>query len=404
MNSIVTKNKKEISNGFKKFFASVAEKLRAVLPPCAHHDVRGIRHQVNPHNKKFCFKPVTKIEVFKVLMSLKRSKSPGIDNIPPGTVKDAAKVIIDPLLHIINLSLATSAIPREWKVARCVPVFKGGNAKEPDNYTPISVLPIFSKILERVVHNQLYEYLENNKFLSSQQFGFRRNGSTTSAVVYFTDIVRKSMDRGQLTGALFIDLRKAFDTVDHSTLISKLPLYGIGHAEQRWIQNYLTQRSQIACFEGELSQEEEITYGVPQGSILGPLLFLIHINDVHLYTENCKTIMHADDTVLLLSDKTEAEINKAINHDANLLHTWLCNNGLILNSNRGKTEFLIFGTAARRKKIENEIIIEINSKPISNTDKYKYLGIHLDPSLTLTDHVHKVCKKASSRLGLLRRI
>ena len=246
-------------------------------------------------------------------MSLKRSKSPGIDNIPPGTVKDAAKVIIHPHLHIINLFLATSTIPRKWKVARCVPIFQSGNAKDFDNYRPISVLPVFSKILERVVHNQLYEYLENNEFLSSQQFGFRRSRSTSSAVVYFTDIVRKNMDRAHLAGALFIDLSQAFDTVDHSTLISKLPLYGIEHAEQRWIQNYLTQRSQIACFEGELSQEKKITYGVHQGSILGPLLFQIHINDVHLDIENCKTIMYADDTVLLFSDKTEAEINKAIN-------------------------------------------------------------------------------------------
>ena len=180
------------------------------------------------------------------------------------------------------------------------------------------------------------------------------------------------MDRGQLTGALFIDLRKAFDTVDHFTLISKLPLYGIEHAEQRWLQNYLAQRSQIACFEGELSQEENITYGVLQGSILGPLLFLIHINDVPLHVENCKTIMYADDTVLLFSDKTEDEINKAINQDANLLHTWLCNNGLILNSNKGKTEFMMFVTAARRKRIKNKMTIEISSKPISNTDSYKY--------------------------------
>ena len=404
INSVATKDKKEIANGFNKFFASIAAKLRDDLPPCAPQDISVIKHQVNPQNRRFRFKPVTKSEVSKVLITLKRSKSPGIDNIPPGTVKDAAKVIIHPLLHIINLSLATSTIPRDWKIARCVPIFKSGNTKEFDNYRPISVLPVFSKILERVVHNQLYEYLENNKFLSSQQFGFRRNRSTSSAVVYFTDIVRKNMDRGQLTGALFIDLRKAFDTVDHSTLISKLPLYGIEHAEQRWIQNYLTQRSQIACFEGELSQEENISYGVPQGSILGPLFFLIHINDVHLYIKNCNTIMYADDTVLLFSEKTEAEIYRAINHDASLLHTWLCKNGLILNSNRGKTELMMFGTAAKRKKIEHDVIIEINSRPISNTDKYKYLGIHLDPSLSLTDHVQKVCKKASSRLGLLRRI
>ena len=115
------------------------------------------------------------------------------------------------------------------------------------------------------------------------------------------------MDRGQLTGALFIDLRKAFDRV--ATLISKLPLYGIGHAEQRWIQTYLTQRSQIACFEGELSQEEEITYGFPQGSILGPLLFLIHINDVHLYTENCKTIMEKRLAIKVLKYTTDCHLN-----------------------------------------------------------------------------------------------
>ena len=114
--------------------------------------------------------------------------------------------------------------------------------------------------------------------------------------------------------------------------------------------------------------------------------------------------MYADDTVLLFSDKSEVEINKVINHDANLLHTWLCKNGLILNSNRGKTEFMVFGTAARRKKIENEATNETNSKLINNTDTYRYLGIQLDQSLSLTDHIHKVCKKASSRLGLLRRI
>ena len=263
IDSTVTKDKKEIANGFNRFFASVAAKLRAALPACAPH-LDGIRHKLNPRNERFRLKPVTKGEVSKVLMSLKRSKSPGIDNIPPGTVKDEAKVIIHPLLHIINLSFTTSTIPQEWKLARCVPIFKSGSAKEFDNYRPISVLPVFSKILERIVHNQLYEYLESNKFLSSQQFGFRRNRSTSSAVVYFTDIVRKSMDKGQLTGALFIDLRKAFDTVDHSTLISKLPLYGIENAEQRWIQNYLTQRSQIACYEGELSKEEKITLEFPK--------------------------------------------------------------------------------------------------------------------------------------------
>ena len=175
------------------------------MPPCAPQDVNGIRHQVNPQNKRFRFKTVTKSEVFKVLMSLKRSKPPAIDNIPPGTLKDPAKEIIYPLLHFIYLSVATSIIHLEWKVERCHPIFSSGNGKTLYNYRPISVLPVFSKILEEIVHNQLYDYQEKT-FLSFQQFGFRRNRSTSSAVVYFTDIVRKNMDRGQLTGALFIDL------------------------------------------------------------------------------------------------------------------------------------------------------------------------------------------------------
>ena len=180
------------------------------------------------------------------------------------------------------------------------------------------------------------------------------------------------MDKGQLTGALFIDLRKAFDTEDHCPLVSKLPLYGTEIAEQRWVQNYLAQRSQITCFEGLLSREEKVTYGAPQGSILGHLLFLIHINDIHLYIERCKTIMYADDTVLLLSDKSHAELERAINHAYNLLHTWHCNNGLILNSNRGKTEFMMFGTVARRKRIESPLKKEI----IGLNFLLKYVKLH----------------------------
>ena len=191
---------------------------------------------------------------------------------------DAAHEIIQPLLHILNLSLSTSTIPSEWKVARCVPIYKGGNAKDLENYRPISILPVFSKILEKVVYFQLYNYLENSKLLSPYQFGFRKNHSTTSAVVHLTDTVRKSMDKGKLTGALLIDLRKAFDTVDHQSLLSKLPYYGIENTKLRWIHDYLSHRSQIVNYEGEKSKEEQILFGVPQGSILGSLLFLIHVN------------------------------------------------------------------------------------------------------------------------------
>ncbi len=212
------------------------------------------------------------------------------------------------------------------------------------------------------------------------------------------------MDAGRLTGALFIDFRKAFDTVDHQCLTTKLPHYGVENTELKWIEDYLSNRSQIVSFEGENSREEKISFGVPQGSILGPLLFLIHVNDLHHQIEKSSIIMYADDTVLLFSDKNEAEIEETINHDAKMLHNWLCKNGLILNPKQGKTEFMMFGTAAKKSKITHQTKITVDSNEISNTKSYKYLEIQLDTSLTLNDHIQKVCKKASSRLGLLHQI
>ena len=354
INSTITNDKREVANGFNIFFTKVAVTLRATLPRMSQATLDKTfcnKSRINPRGKKFLFRPVTKGEVLKVISSLKQWKYPGLDSIPQGTVKDAALVITQPLLHILNLSLSTSKVPLEWKVARCVPVFKGGDAKNLDNYRPISVLPVFSKILERVVHYQLYEYLESNKLLAPYQFGFRKNRSTSSAVVHLTDTIRKNMDMGELTGALFIDLQKAFDTVDHQSLTSKLLCYVVENAEFKWVKDYLSNRSQVVNYEGEKSREENILFGVPQGLILGPLLFLVHVNDFHQHIEMSKLLMYADDTVLLFSDRNEAEIEKAINHDAKILHNWLCSSGLILNPKQGKREFMTFGTAAKRSKI-----------------------------------------------------
>ena len=153
-----------------------------------------------------------------------------------------------------------------------------------------------------------------------------------------------------------------------------------------------------------MSREKKILFGVPQGSILGPLLFLVHVNDFHQQIEMSNLSMHADETVLLFSYKNEAEIEKAIDNGAKMLHHWFCSNGLILKPKQGKTEFMMFGTAAKRSKITHRAKIAIDSTEISNTDSYKYLGIYLDMSLTPNDHIQKICEKASSRVGLLRRI
>jgi len=154
---------------------------------------------------------------------------------------------------------------------------------------------------------------------------------------------------------LFIDLRKAFDTVDHQSLLSKLPYYATENIELRWIHGYLSHRSQSINYERQKSKEEQILFGVPQGSILGPLLFLIHVNDLHQQIQKLDIIMYADGTVLLFSDKNEVEVEKSINHDAELLQNWLCKNELILHPNKSKTEFMLFGTAATRSKNAHQV-------------------------------------------------
>ena len=215
--------------------------------------------------------------VQKELLSLKRNKSPGIDNLPPNLLKDGAREIAKPLCRLINQSLTESVVPIEWKHAKITPIHKSGTLENPDNYRPISVLPALSKILEKAVHQQLISYLEKHNLLSDKQFGYRKYRSTELAVNLFVDDIRKSIDDGKLVGALFVDLSKAFDTISHSTLLAKLPTYGIHEVELDWFRDYLFNRHQQVFYEKERSNVFEVVCGVPQGSVLGPLLFTMNM-------------------------------------------------------------------------------------------------------------------------------
>ena len=283
------------------------------------------------------------------LKKLKRSKATGADNLPPGLLKDCAEEISQHVGFLINLSIESAEIPTEWKHALITPILKKGKVNQVDNYRPISVLPTLSKILERAVHTQLIDYLENNFLLSDQQFGYRRKRSTDKAATLFVDNARKAINHGELMGAVFIDLSKAFDTVGHSILLSKLPSYGILENELDWFTNYLFNRTQQVVSDKVLSDSRHITCGVPQGSILGPLLFLIHFNDFEDTLKRCQTIMFADDTVIFCSSKSSSQIEKYLNDDLKNVAKYLEANDLIINLNKGKTESMLFGTAAKLK-------------------------------------------------------
>ena len=341
--------------------------------------------------------------VEKELRKIKRNKATGLDDLPPTFLKDTARVIAKPVQYVINLSIQTGIVPDIWKSAKITPIFKSGAADLPGNYRPISVLPILSKILERAVHTQLIDYLERNTLLSNKQFGYRKQRSTEIATTIFVDQVRKEIDQGKFVGAVYIDLSKAFDTIGHSVLLEKLQGYGLHGMELNWFRDYLFKRSQRVCINGEMSSVQFISCGVPQGSILGPLLFLIFYNDFYEYLMHCETFIFADDTVIYFADKDLAVVENTLNKDLKSVFKYFTENDLVINLGKGKTESMVFGTS---KRLVNgrDLNLTFDNAKVCSTKIYKYLGVKLDSALTLNTNFDEAYKKASSRLSMLWRL
>ena len=252
------KNPNLIANGLCiKFFSSVAQTLRKKVFPLKN--CIWSYHEENKYCETvFKFSYVTTAEISRHPRKLKRNKSVGADELPPGYLKDISDSIAKPFAHIVNMSLQTGEVPEDFKIAKITPLFKSGSPKETDNYRPISVLPIMSKILEKIVHNQLMRYLDENKLLSSKQFGFRPGRSTELTATLLTSYIRKGMDDGKYTGVIYIDLSKAFDTISHGTIISKLKDFGIMGIPNEWFSSYLFNRKQQVHYNGILSTTQPI--------------------------------------------------------------------------------------------------------------------------------------------------
>lgn len=266
----------------------------------------------------------------------------------------------------------------------------------------MTVLPVCSKIFEKCIHSQVSQFLENNDILSQTQFGFRKNRNTELAATLFLDHLRQNMDNGQMTGAIFVDLSKAFDTLSHAQIIKNLSCYGIHDREKELFANYLFNRKQAVRFGQEMSEFSDVTCGVPQGSILGPLLFLLTFNEVESVLCHSKIVTYADDTVIYVPGKSKEDIEKLLNEDFCALVDWLESMHLACNLKKGKTEAMLFGTS---KRVKNQSLnIQHRFNTLSCTPTYKYLGIKLDQTLALRDHIDSAYKKASGRLYLLRRI
>ena len=354
-------------------------------------------------NEQFSFEIVTQSQVFMHLTKLCKSKATGLDSISARLLRETPDLIADSLCQIFNKSVVTGIFPDEWKNSRITPVFKNaGKRTDPSNYRPISIIPVVAKVFERIIYDQLYKYLAVNNLLSSHQSGFRSFHSTVTALLEATDSWSLNIDRGFVNAVVFLDLKKAFDTVDHNILLSKLQFYGIKGTALEWFSSYLnnrTQTCQVNCYK---SSERFLQCGVPQGTILGPLLFLLYINDLPNCLHYSQPRMYADDTSITFASNNVDEIDECINSDLEEIRLWLAANKLTLNLT--KTEFLLIGSRQRLSNLPESLAVRINQSCVEQVSTAKSLGVYIDQNLNWETHIRETSKKIASGISAIKRI
>ena len=310
-----------ISELFKKFYSNLANDLVRKLPAASKKfDIEAVKDYYNDmfdlsHNK-LNFQTVQPNTISNLLKSCNVNKAAGIDNVSGRFLKDGADVLGIPITQICNLSIKLSHFPKDCKVAKLKPLYKKGTKTDPKNFRPISLLPIVSKIFEKVIHEQTMEYLTDNNILYKYQSGFRKNHSTDTSLSYLTNRILTGFDSGLLTGMILIDLQKAFDTINHDILLRKMASLGFSNHSIKWFQSYLSNRSFQVSIKNKYSSTAKIECGVPQGSMLGPfLLFLLFINDMKQVVD-CDLFLYADESCLVYQhdvndvSKIEQNLNK----------------------------------------------------------------------------------------------
>ena len=391
INNKTTTDPNVIANGFNNFFVTIGPQLAKNIKS----DINLLSY-VKSVNKSMVLTDVTSTEVRNVIASLKNSSS-GHDEFPPFVGKSCVDAFIEPLTHLINLSLRSGVFPSELKLAKVVPIFKAGDTSAINNYRPISVLSFFSKVFEKIVYNHVLDFIDDNNVLYDYQYGFRHSHSTQQAIITLVDRITKSLDKGHIAITILLDLKKAFDTVDHRILLRKWYAYGIRGALLKWFESYLTGRTQYVAFNGTNSDIHYVKCGVPQGSILGPLLFILYMNDICSVSKLLFTLLYADDTCVMLSGKDLNDLIAVLNVELISLCDWLKSNKLSLNTQ--KTFFMVFHRARLKSANCNDLVIDNAS--ITRVYSAKYLGIIIDVKFNWIEHITYIKNKISKAIGIM---
>ena len=378
---------------FNTYFAEVGSKLQEKIRKVDLDPLELITAVEN----EMSLPPTSYDELSKIITEL-NNVAAGHDSINAKIFKSTYKHIFDHILHLYNACLSAGIFPDILKIAMIKPIYKSGDKKQPNNYRPISILPFMSKILEQLINSRLVKHITDNALIHENQFGFQKNRSTYMPLLILQEIITKSFENGEHVLGIFLDLRKAFDTVDIDILLCKLKRLGIRNKSFQIIQSFLKNRKQCVKIGHSISSYRQVTMGVPQGSILGPVLFLIYVNDLPQISPHITCLLYADDTAILIKHKSPTKLQKIVDDVMPKISDWFSAN--LLSINAAKTFTQHYSNIYPQLRLR----VSINGEDITENKEIRYLGVLLDKQLKFTAHINSISRIISRNIGIISRV
>ena len=388
----------KISEFMNDYFVTVAPKLKQNVHNSNLNNSNYLDNLPSPPLSSMFLSPTTPKEISDIISKLQNKCTMDM-RVSAIKIADTTIRFSGLMSQLVNASFRDGIFPQQLKCARVIPIHKGGSRSTASNYRPISLLPCISKIFEKCMHARILDYMESNNLLYEGQYGFRPGRSCEHALLTAQNHLLNNLSNRKVSMLLLIDFSKAFDVIDSKILLEKLDRYGIRGLPKKWLTSYLTGRSQFVTVNGHDSSKQNLTYGVPQGSILGPLLFIIYINDMPALFESAKFILYADDANIIISGDHFEQVLEQFNKLTQELDSWVKNNGLILNLK--KTNYMIFST---RRHTNTEIDVKINNVCIARKKEARFLGVIVDEQLNWGSHIRAVRSKMCRYIGVMYKI